>query len=82
MRQRGGMAAMKTTARKRMAEGSRAGARTFQFSLAPTPPFRLGLAVWTLRRRVQNAVDRWDGTTYRRVLPLGGTLLLDRLATA
>jgi DNA-3-methyladenine glycosylase II len=26
--------------------------------------------VWTLRRRPDNAVDRWDGTTYRRVLLL------------
>jgi DNA-3-methyladenine glycosylase II len=34
------------------------------------PPFRLDLTVWTLRRRPDNAVDRWDGQTYRRVLPL------------
>jgi DNA-3-methyladenine glycosylase II len=40
------------------------------FFLEPLPPFRLDLAVWTLRRRPDNAVDRWDGTTYRRVLPL------------
>jgi DNA-3-methyladenine glycosylase II len=32
------------------------------------PPFRLDLTVWALRRRPENAVDRWDGRTYRRVL--------------
>lgn len=31
-------------------------------------PFRLGLTVWALRRRSMNAVDLWDGETYRRVL--------------
>ncbi len=36
--------------------------------LEPVPPFRLDLTVWTLRRRPDNAVDRWDGETYRRVL--------------
>ena len=40
------------------------------FLLEPVSPFRLDLTVWTLRRRPDNAVDRWDGTTYRRVLPL------------
>jgi DNA-3-methyladenine glycosylase II len=45
------------------------------FLLMPAPPFRLDLTVWTLRRRPHNVVDRWDGTTYRRVLPLpGGTV--------
>lgn len=39
------------------------------FSIAPVAPFRLDLTVWALRRRRQNRVDRWDGTTYRRVLP-------------
>jgi DNA-3-methyladenine glycosylase II len=34
------------------------------------PPFRLDLTVWTLRRRPDNAMDRWDGESYRRVLPL------------
>jgi DNA-3-methyladenine glycosylase II len=37
--------------------------------LEPVPPFRLDLSVWTLRRRPDNAVDRWDGQIYRRVLP-------------
>jgi DNA-3-methyladenine glycosylase II len=40
------------------------------FHLEPVPAFRLDLTVWTLRRRPDNAVDRWDGQTYRRVLPL------------
>jgi DNA-3-methyladenine glycosylase II len=40
------------------------------FFLEPVPPFRLDLTVWTLRRRPENIVDRWDGQTYRRVLPL------------
>lgn len=40
------------------------------FELKPISPFRLDLTAWTLRRRPDNVVDRWDGTTYRRVLPL------------
>ena len=39
----------------------------------PIPPFRLDLTVWALRRRPRNAIDRWDGTTYRRVILLGET---------
>lgn len=42
-----------------------------EFSLAPVPPFRLDLTVWTLRRRAHNAMDRWDGQTYRRAVTLG-----------
>ncbi len=38
------------------------------FELGVAAPFRLDLTVWTLRRRPQNIVDRWDGETYRRVL--------------
>jgi DNA-3-methyladenine glycosylase II len=38
------------------------------FSLDPTPPFRLDLTAWALRRRPQNEVDFWDGEAYRRVL--------------
>jgi DNA-3-methyladenine glycosylase II len=41
------------------------------FSVAPLPPFRLDLTVWALRRRPDNTIDRWDGRTYRRALPLG-----------
>jgi DNA-3-methyladenine glycosylase II len=40
------------------------------FFVDPVPPFRLDLTVWTLRRRPDNIVDRWDGHTYRRVLAL------------
>jgi DNA-3-methyladenine glycosylase II len=36
------------------------------------PPFRLDLTVWALRRRARNAIDRWDGTTYRRVVVVAG----------
>jgi DNA-3-methyladenine glycosylase II len=42
------------------------------FSLRPVPPFRLDLTAWTLRRRADNVVDRWDGESYRRVLILRG----------
>jgi DNA-3-methyladenine glycosylase II len=38
------------------------------FSITPIPPFRLDLTAWALRRRPENAVDRWDGSTYQRVL--------------
>ena len=37
----------------------------------PIPPFRLDLTVWALRRRARNAIDRWDGSTYRRVIVVG-----------
>jgi DNA-3-methyladenine glycosylase II len=40
------------------------------FLLRPVPPFRLDLTVWALRRRAQNAIDRFDGGAYRRVLVL------------
>lgn len=36
------------------------------------PPFRLDLTVWALRRRPRNHIDRWDGTTYRRVIVVNG----------
>ena len=42
------------------------------FSITPIPPFRLDLTAWALRRRPENAVDRWDGRTYRRVLMIDG----------
>jgi DNA-3-methyladenine glycosylase II len=35
-------------------------------------PFRLDLTVWALRRRGRNAIDQWDGTTYRRVVVIEG----------
>ncbi len=40
------------------------------FFLVPALPFRLDLTAWTLRRRPDNLVDRWDGQAYRRVLSL------------
>ena len=43
------------------------------FTLRPIPPFRLDLTVWALRRRSRNLIDRWDGTTYRRVIGIGRT---------
>jgi DNA-3-methyladenine glycosylase II len=33
-----------------------------------TPPFRLDLTAWALRRRKKNAVDRWDDGQYSRVV--------------
>jgi DNA-3-methyladenine glycosylase II len=41
------------------------------FFLEPLAPYRLDLTVWTLRRRADNQIDRWDGSTYRRVLVIG-----------
>lgn len=38
------------------------------FSISARAPFRLDLTAWALRRRADNAVDRWDGRTYRRLL--------------
>ncbi len=45
----------------------------YRFMLEPRPPFRLDLTVWALRRQPHNLVDRWDGHSYRRVLPVGAT---------
>jgi DNA-3-methyladenine glycosylase II len=42
------------------------------FVLRPIPPFRLDLTAWALRRRPRNLIDRWDGTTYRRVIVMDG----------
>src|SRR2546426_12167297 len=42
------------------------------FTIRPRPPFRLDFCAWALRRRATNLVDRWDGTTYRRVAALDG----------
>ena len=39
--------------------------------IRPLPPFRLDFTVWALRRRPRNHIDRWDGTTYRRVVVIG-----------
>lgn len=43
-----------------------------QFTLSVTPPFRLDLTVWALRRRQKNLVDRWNGKKYARVFNIGG----------
>jgi DNA-3-methyladenine glycosylase II len=45
---------------------------SFFTELKPIAPFRLDFTVWALRRRPENLVDRWDGTTYRRVLLIRG----------
>ncbi len=44
------------------------------FTLKPLSPFRLDLTVWVPRRRSDNLLDRWNGTTYRRALALQGTI--------
>lgn len=36
--------------------------------LRPISPFRLDLTAWTLRRRPNNIIDRWNGKTYRRAI--------------
>jgi DNA-3-methyladenine glycosylase II len=41
------------------------------FVIHPVPPFRLDFTAWVLRRRSRNLIDRWDGTTYRRVIRVG-----------
>lgn len=43
--------------------------------LPATPPFRLDLTVWALRRRKKNAVDRWDDGQYSRVILADGDLV-------
>jgi DNA-3-methyladenine glycosylase II len=34
-------------------------------------PFRLDLTVWALRRRQHNAIDRWNGEQYDRIVVIG-----------
>jgi DNA-3-methyladenine glycosylase II len=46
--------------------------RRLIFSVEPTPPFRLDLTAWAIRRRTGNQMDVWDGTTYQRVLAIQG----------
>jgi len=43
-----------------------------QLLIEPNAPFALELTAWALRRRPQNAVDRWDASTYQRVVPIDG----------
>lgn len=45
--------------------------KSLSFELRAVPPFRLDLTAWVLRRRPHNTVDRWDGTSWRRVLVIG-----------
>jgi DNA-3-methyladenine glycosylase II len=46
---------------------------TIRFEVEAVAPFRLDLTAWALRRRPANAVDRWDGQTYRRAMNVGDT---------
>ena len=48
---------------------------TISFEMRPAPPFRLDLTAWVLRRRPENLLDRWDGQTYRRALPLENAIV-------
>lgn len=48
----------------------------FRFSLGATPPFRLDLTAWAIRRRPENAIDCWDGEKYERVLAVRGKPVL------
>jgi DNA-3-methyladenine glycosylase II len=41
-----------------------------ELTIEPRAPFRLDLTAWALRRRSHNAVDRFDGSAYRRVLSI------------
>lgn len=41
---------------------------SIRFSLRPVRPFNLMLTAWALRRRPINMVDRWEGSTYKRIL--------------
>ena len=43
-----------------------------EFLIEPRAPFRLDLTAWALRRRAHNAIDRWSGSTYDRVLSVDG----------
>jgi DNA-3-methyladenine glycosylase II len=40
--------------------------------IEPCAPFRLDLTAWALRRRPHNAIDRWDASTYQRVVDVDG----------
>jgi DNA-3-methyladenine glycosylase II len=42
------------------------------FELTPVAPFRLDFTASALRRRPENQIDRWDGSTYRRVISIQG----------
>jgi DNA-3-methyladenine glycosylase II len=40
--------------------------------IEPRAPFRLDLTAWALRRRPHNAIDRWDASSYRRMVSVDG----------
>ena len=42
----------------------------YELTIEPRAPFRLDLTAWALRRRSHNAVDRFDGSAYRRVVSI------------
>jgi DNA-3-methyladenine glycosylase II len=42
----------------------------YRLETEPFAPFRLDLTAWALRRRPHNEIDRWDGSTYRRVVSI------------
>ena len=46
-------------------------ARELSFLVHPVAPFRLDLTAWALRRRTNNEIDRWNGRTYARTIPVG-----------
>jgi hypothetical protein len=50
------------------------------FSPDAVPPFRPDLTVWAIRRRPENAIARWDGETYERVLAIHGKPVLTSVA--
>lgn len=47
--------------------------KEINFTLRPVQPFRLDLTVWTLRRRPNNTIDRWEEGIYKRTLVVGAT---------
>jgi len=47
--------------------------KELSLEVMPRSPFRLDLTAWALKRRPENAVDLWDGRTYRRALVIDGT---------
>jgi DNA-3-methyladenine glycosylase II len=55
---------------------------TISFTIKPVAPFRLDYTVWALRRRPVNAIDRWDGTAWRRVHELAGGICEVRVTQA
>ena len=56
-----------------MADHSASQRSEFSFTIDVSPPFRLDLTVWALRRRSVNETDGWDGAAYRRTIHVGET---------